>query len=254
MIDPLNEPDAAGALIAANRRRRRIRKWIAIGSVPLVLGAVALSGKMLSMYAFAHQSITSYVVDDYAGTVRAAEGQEFLNWFEPYKAPFNVGVGLAASAQLPEARAKFEEALTLALGLEVCGVRVNLAIVLEQMGDAARDGGDAAGAAELYAEGLTVTLETPQECDSEEAQEQSSDPERDMEETLDGLEDRLQQKQQEQSEQQPPPEEEPEEELEQPTEDKLDDLEDQLDQGQQEREERQQGEDEESGSGTDRPW
>ncbi len=243
--------DAAAALIAANRRRRSIRRWIAIGTLPLTLAALLFTGKLLSMYAFAHQSITSYVVDDYEGTIRSAHGQEFWNWFEPYKAPYNVGVGLAASLQLDEARAKFEEALPLASGLEVCAVRINLALVIEQQGDAAREAGDAAGAAELYGEALTITLENPEECDSDEAQEQSPDPERDMSQTQDDLEDRLKQKQADDGEEEQP--QQPEEQ-EQPSDDKLDDLEDRLNQGQQEREEQQQGEGDGSGSGTDRPW
>lgn len=252
--DIKGDADAAMALIASNRRRRRVRKWITIGSIPLVLAGVALSGKMLSMYAFAHQSISSYVVDDYEGTIRAGNGQEILNWFEPYKAPYNVGVGLAASMRLDEARAKFEEALELAHGLEVCAVRVNLALVIEQMGDAAQDAGETAIAGELFAEALTLTVETPEECKSPEANEQSPDPERDLEETIDGLSDRLQEKQQQQQSEQPPPSEEPEPEEPQPSEEKLDDLEERLNQGQQERENRDREEGDESGSGTDRPW
>ena len=147
MTDPQT---AAAQLLASNRRRRSIRKWIAIGSIPLVLVSLFFVGKILSMYAFAHQAISAYVVDDYAGSEAAAEGQEFLNWFEPYKAPFNVGTALAGAEQLPEARAKLEESLALATGLEVCGVRINLALVLERMGDAARADGDGTAAAELY--------------------------------------------------------------------------------------------------------
>ena len=252
MTAPAPTPtDAAAALLAANRRRRSIRKWIVIGTLPLTIAALLLTGKLLSMYAFAHQSITSYVVGDYEGTIRAAHGQDLLNWFEPYKAPFNVGTGLAASLQLPEARAKFEEALPLAHGLEVCGVRVNLALVIEQMGDAARDEGDGPGATALYAEALTVTLETPAECGEPEADEQSSDPERSMGETIDELEERLKQKQQEQQEQPEQPQE-PQEEQEQPSEDQLENLEDRLDQGREERQENDEGDG--SGSGTDKPW
>ena len=242
----------AAALLASNRRRRRIRRWIAIGTLPLTLVALLFVGKLLSMYAFAHQAITAYVVDDYSGSESAARGQEFLNWFEPYKAPFNVGTALAGAEQLPEARAELEKALDLATGLEVCGVRINLALVIERMGDAARADGDGAAAAALYDEALTVTIETPEECRSEEAQEQSSDPERDMGDTLDDTEQRLTEKQQEQ--QQPPPEEQPEEQEEpQPSDDKLQDLKDKLDQGTQERDQQQDGDDPGS-SGTDRPW
>ncbi len=242
--------DAAAALLRSNRRRRRVRRWVAIGTLPLTLAALFFVGKLLSMYAFAHQAISAYVVDDFAGSEAAARGQSFLNWFEPYKAPFNIGTALGAAEQLPQARAELEEALRLATGLEVCGVRINLALVVERMGDAARAGGDGATAAQFYGEALTITAETPEECHSEEAQEQSSDPQRDMSDTLDSTEDRLKQKQQEQDQQQPPPPQPNEDE--QPSEDKLQDLQDKLEQGTQERDQ-QLGEDP-GGSGTDKPW
>ncbi|WP_309105035.1 hypothetical protein [Microbacterium sp.] len=244
--------EAAAALLASNRRRRRIRFWIAVGTLPLTLAALLFVGKLLSMYAFAHQAITSYVIDDYASSESAARGQEFLNWFEPYKAPYNVGTALGAAEQLPQAQAKLEEALGLARGLEVCAVRVNLALVLERRGDAARAEGDGVAATDLYGQSLTVTLDTPEECNSEDAQDQSPDPDRDMSESLDELKERLQQKQQQ--EQQPPPEEqEPEQPEPQPSEDKLEDLQDKLEQGTEERDQQQNGDDP-GGTGTEKPW
>lgn len=254
MTDPsMSSADdgAAAALLRSNRRRRSIRRWVAIGTFPLTLAALLFVGKLLSMYAFAHQAITAYVVDDYAGSEASARNQEFLNWFEPYKAPFNVGTALGAAEQLPEARAKLEEALDLATGLEVCGVRINLALVVERMGDAARADGDGATAAQLYGEALTITVETPEECNSEEAQQQSSDPERDMSDTLEGTEGRLKQKQQEQ-EQEPQPQEPQTEEEPQPSDEKIRDLQDKLEQGTEERD--QQQNDDPGSSGTDKPW
>lgn len=245
-------PNEAAALLRSNRRRRRIRRWVAIGTIPLTLVALLFVGKLLSMYAFAHQAITAYVVDDFAGSEASARGQGFLNWFEPYKAPFNIGTALGAADQLPQARAQLEEALDLATGLEVCGVRINLALVVERMGDAARADGDGAGAAELYGEALTITIETPEACRSKEAQLQSSDPQRDMADSLDGTADRLKQKQQEeQQQQQQQPQPQPGEK-EQPSEDKLKGLQDKLEQGTQERDQ-QQGDDQ-GGSGTEKPW
>ncbi|WP_235562675.1 hypothetical protein [Microbacterium sp. Root1433D1] len=244
-------PNEAAALLRSNRRRRRIRRWVAIGTIPLTLVALLFVGKLLSMYAFAHQAITAYVVDDFAGSEASARGQGFLNWFEPYKAPFNIGTTLGAAEQLPHARAQLEEALDLATGLEVCGVRINLALVVERMGDAARADGDGAGAAELYGEALTITIETPEACRSKEAQLQSSDPQRDMADSLDGTADRLKQKQQEEQQQQQQPQPQPGEK-EQPSEDKLKGLQDKLEQGTQERDQ-QQGDDQ-GGSGTEKPW
>lgn len=246
------QDEAAAALLRSNRRRRSIRRWVAIGTLPLTLAALFFVGKLLSMYAFAHQAVTAYVVDDYAGSEASARGQEFLNWFEPYKAPFNIGTALGAAEKLPEARAKLEEALELAHGLEVCGVRINLALVVERMGDAARADGDGATAAQLYGEALTITVETPEECKSDEAQEQSSDPERDMSDSLEGTEERLKQKQQEQEQEPQPLEPQPEDEEPQPSEDKLEDLQDKLEQGTQERD--QQQNDDPGSSGTDKPW
>ena len=252
--------DAAAALIASNRRRRRLRRWIAIGTLPLTLAALLLVGKILSMYAYAHQSVTSYVVGDYSGAAAAGHGQEFLNWFTPYLAPYNIGTALAGSEELDESRTELESALDLASGLEVCAVRVNLAIVIERQGDAALTDGNGPGAAQLYGEALQVTADTPEECSSEQASEQSPDPDRDMGDTIDETEDRLQEKQRqaEQQEQQQNPDdgegEEQEQEKPEPDQDKLDELQEKLDQGAEEREQNQQGDDEGGGSGTDKPW
>lgn len=250
---PVAGPSAA--LLASNRRRRSIRRWVIIATLPLTLAALFFVGKLLSMYAFAHQAVTSYVVADYSGSAAAAERQEFLNWFEPFAAPYNVGTALAGADELDPARIKLEGALPLATGLEVCAVRVNLAIVIERQGDAAIDGGDGLGAAELYGEALLVTAETPQECSSEEANQQSPDPDRSMNDTLDELEDRLQEKQQQSQQPPPPPEDEGEgEQPQQPDQDKLDEIQKRLEQGAEEREQNQQGEQDGPGGGTDKPW
>jgi hypothetical protein len=241
--------DAAAALLATNRRRRRIRLWVLIGTLPLTLAALLFVGKLLSMYGFAHQAISTYVVGDYAGSASAAQGQEFLNWFEPYKAPYNAGTALAGAEELDAARGKLEEALPLASGLDVCAVRVNLALVIERQGDAARAGGDGPGSVQLYGEALKVTAETPEECDSEEADQQSADPDRSLGDTLDDLQDRLQEKQQ-QSDQQP---DQGDQQPTQPDQDKLDELQQKLEQGAEERQQNQGDEDGPSG-GTEKPW
>lgn len=248
----------AAALIASNRRRRNVRRWVIIGTLPLTLAALLFVGKLLSMYAFAHQAVTSYVVTDYAGSQTAAEGQEFLNWFEPYKAPYNVGTALAGADELDRARVKFEEALPLANGLEVCAVRVNLALVIERQGDAAVDDGDGIGAAELYGQALLITAETPKECSSEEADRQSPDPDRSLQESLDELGDRLQEKQKQHQQTSPPDGEGDEngeqDQPQQPDQDKLDEIQEKLEQGAEEREQNQQGEQDSPGTGTDKPW
>lgn len=245
------QSDAAAALLAANRRRRSIRRWVLIGTLPLTIAALLFVGKLLSMYGFAHQAIGAYVVGDYSGSTSAAERQEFMNWFEPYKAPYNMGTALAGAEELDAARAELEEALPLASGLEVCAVRVNLALVIERQGDAARSDGDGPGSVQLYGEALKVTAETPEECRSEEADQQSPDPDRRMSDALDELQDRVQEKQQQSDQQQDTDQDEQEQP--QPGQDKLDELQQKLEQGAEERQQNQ-GDEDSPGGGTDKPW
>lgn len=243
--------DAAAAVIAGNRRRRIARRWITIGSIPIVVVALLLVVKLLSMFAAAHVAITTHLAADPAGTIAAAQWQQPLNWFEPWKAPYNAGVGSAAAGLLPEAKGEFEEALGLATGLEVCAIRVNLSLVVEWMGDAALADGDAASAAALWQEALTITLDMPEECNSEEADQQSPDAERSLEESQQQSQERLEEKLQEDS-QQEPSDQPGEAEGPSPSDDDLQALQDRLEQGAQDREDLLG--DEGGGGGTDRPW
>lgn len=251
--------DAAAALLAVNRRRRRIRRWVAIATLPLTLAALLLVVKLLSMYAFAHASISSFVSGAYAESESAARGQDVANWFEPFAAPYNIGTALAGADELAASRSELERALPLAQGLQVCPVMINLSLVIERQGDTAQADGAAAKAAELYGEALEITVESPEECRSDEAQQQSPQPNRDMSDTLDENQQRQQEKQR-QSQQQPDQPQQPDQtdqsERPQTPQDKLDDIEDRLNQGAQEREDQLGGGqgDEGSGGGTDRPW
>ncbi|GAA3591573.1 hypothetical protein GCM10022198_14390 [Klugiella xanthotipulae] len=187
--------EAAGRLLNVNARRRKVRRWLFWGTLPVSILAGVLVIKLLSLYAFAHMAIASYMAGDYEDTIRQSSWQAPLNWFEPFKAPFNLGVGLAAAGKLTEAQDAFEEALPLAEGLEVCGVRFNLALVLELRGDESKADGNIADSTVRYREALEVLDAAPEECNSDEADQKSSDPNRSMGDSLDETEERLQQKQ-----------------------------------------------------------
>lgn len=256
------EAEAAAALLALNRRRRSIRRWLLIALVPLSVAGLVLVVKLLSMYAFAHQSISAFHSAAFAESENAARGQDVWNWLEQFKAPYNIGTALGGGDHLPEARAELERALSLASGLDECYVRINLSLVIERMGDAALAEGQGAEAAALYGEALRITVETPEECHSEQAQNQSPDPNRDMSETLEDNQQRQQEKQQSSQSRDDENDDESEggggqseneNEQEGPSQGALDQLEDLLNQGAQEREE-QLGDDDGSGGGTDRPW
>lgn len=250
-------PDAE-AFRARATARRRARLWLSIAGIPLALAGLAVSAKLLSMYGFANQAITAFARSDAAGTVAAAEALQPFDYVERWIAPYDLGVGLATGEQLAEARAEFETALEHATGYDVCPVRINLALVIERMGDDVQAESPQEAAA-LYDEALTITAETPEECRSEEAQQNSPDPERDPNVSLDGLEERLTQKQTETPPEQQEPSDEPDDEQEQqgssPDSDALDQLEDQLESGARDREESGRDDDGEgSGSQAEKPW
>ena len=227
------------------RSRRRLRRWLLIGFSPVAVAGLLVVVKLLSMYALAHQAITAHVERNAAGTVTAAEGLLPANWFEPHLAPYDYGVGLAASGDLAAARAQFEAALPLASGYDTCPIHINLGLVVEMMADEADE---AAEKERLYAEALDINAATPSECRTPEANAQSPDPERPNEDTLDQQQERLQQKQQSQPQS-------GEEQSEQEQQDKLDEIEEKLQQGEQERESQgADGEDDGGSGGTDKPW
>ncbi|MEO5535611.1 MAG: hypothetical protein ABIR17_10815 [Pseudolysinimonas sp.] len=241
-------------VLRANRRRRLARRVAMIAATPILVLVLLLGVKVLSMYAFAYQSAAAYAAGDYAGTVQAARWQEPLNFFEPYKAPFNVGVGLTGSGDLTGARAAFEESLGLAHGLEQCAVRVNLAIVIERIGDAAATAGDRAAASAAWQQALLVMLEGPEGCPTPEADAVSPDPTQNMEDTMTEEERRLREKLADGSgtNQSPPPDETPPPPT--PDDGQISNIEEQLQQGTDERDDYLDGQQGDGGSGTDRPW
>jgi len=240
-------------LIVANRRRRRIRRIVLIAATPVLLLVLGFGAKVLSMYAFAHEAIAAYAAGEYAQTVQASRGQEVLNIFEPYKAPYNRGVGLADAGELDAGRAAFEEALALAHGLEQCAVRVNLSIVLERIGDAALLDGDGVAATAAWQQALAVLDDAPEACGTPEGSDASPDPSRDMSEEMDEQQDGLREKLEDSA----APGEEPDEGPEPPpTPDggQLDELKDRLEQGAQDRDDYGHEGDGAGSPETERPW
>ena len=262
--NPAQEPDATETamhrLLARNRARRSARRWIGFAAIPVLFVALVLVVKMLSMYVFAHQSIRAFVDLDFGRSASMASWQAPLNWFEQYKADYNLGTGLAELGQLDEARAALERALPLAPGLESCAVRYNLATVIERQGDHASLNGEDAAGQELYREALDILAAAHEGCADSVADEASPDRARSMPESLVELTRRIMEKLAQQSqnqnqggggrgEQPQPPEQQA------PNDDQLDRLKEQLQDGAQERQEREQNQQQDGfGGGTDRPW
>lgn len=273
-VTPTPSEQLLSELLKKNRRRRRARKWIGFSAIPLVLIAALLVLKLLSMYVFAHQSIRAFVATDFEGTVSAAEWQGVANRFEPYKAHYNRGTGLAELGELDKAKAALEEALPLASGLDVCAVRYNLATVVERQGDRETGAGNIEKGQELYRNALEILSLVPKECGTSEADAASPDHQRPMKESLDELVRRImekliqesQNKDQKQNQDEQPPQDpknqnegeqnpKPNKQDEEPNNSQLDEIEKKLQDGAQQRQDREQGKsDGGAGGGTDKPW
>lgn len=99
-----------------SHRRRRLLLWSALPVLP----ALALAARLLAAAWFGGQAAAA-----------------FANFLEPHKAPFAAGDALVLRGDYPGARAAFETALAGAPPEDECRVRVNLALSIERLGDAA---------------------------------------------------------------------------------------------------------------------
>jgi hypothetical protein len=142
------------------RRRRRLLLW----SVPVILPALLVAGKLLSLPLFAGQASDAFAAGHGKDTVRAAQGMGALNVVESWKAPFAKGDGQALAGDFAAARLEFAAALSQVSGPDACKVRVNLVLSVEQLGDAAEKAGDPASAAALFKDGKEVIAQAPQGC------------------------------------------------------------------------------------------
>lgn len=141
-------------------RRRRLLWWSALPAL-LVL---CLAAKLLSVGILADTAARSFAAGDSGGVADAAGGLRTANFIEPHKAPFAEGDGLFLAGDFAAARQRFEEALSLAGTADECVVRVNLALTIERLGDAAAKTEDPTAAARLFAEGVAVVEAAPESC------------------------------------------------------------------------------------------
>lgn len=118
-----------------NKRRRRIRKGLTIGLLPLILCATLFSIKVLSMNAFAESSQKAFTTGNFTQSQQSAERQKFANMIEGWKAYYNDGTALVALHFYDNGISNISHALTLVkTPSEQCDIRANLAVALEANG------------------------------------------------------------------------------------------------------------------------
>ncbi|MGO1391900.1 tetratricopeptide repeat protein [Agrococcus casei] len=171
-------------------QRRRWRKWLMIGAIPVAVAGTVLSVKFFATELSADATVTAY---DHRAYQEAAEQTEPLFWwnfYEQWKAPYDKGTALAMSGQFEDARALLEEALTLhddPESVEYCINYINIVYVIEKQGDELREAGDREAANELYREALGLIEQAPPGC-MEEPAEREPNTKQQLEESVPRIE------------------------------------------------------------------
>lgn len=159
--------------------RRRLRIILLLVLAPITIAALVLAGKLVSVNAFSDASQNAFERRAYQEAEMQARGLQWWNILEPWKAPFDVAVGLAmqgGAEQLVEARALLEESLELngrEGSNEYCIIVTNIVYVVEKQGDQARDAADTPTANGLYQEALGIIDAAPEGCFAEPTQIQA---------------------------------------------------------------------------------
>ena len=230
----------------ARAARLRMRKRLALWSLPFVLALALVSAKLLTMVALGDEAVHAYGSGNVTGTESAGQRLEFLNLIEPHKAPFARGDARVLAGDYDGARAAFEEALALAPrdSRESCQIRVNLALSLEKLGQAAQTAGNNDVAKQYFDRVQQVVNDAPPGCFEGESQDDEGQQLRDAQQRAQDQNQAQQDQQDQQSQnQQQQPSEDKQQQLDDKTRDNLN--------------QRQQG-DEQHGAVTkppvDKPW
>ena len=160
--DVLEPAESASARHARLALRRRLITW----SIGPALVAVLLSLKFLTMTGAATQAVDGFFAASAQTVFEAADRMSFLNVVERHKAPFARGDGFVLAGDLDRAREQFEAALEFAPpdSVDSCQIRVNLALALERLGDAAKAAGDEAKAKDYWTRTTAVADAAPDGC------------------------------------------------------------------------------------------
>jgi hypothetical protein len=115
-----------------NSRKSKQRRILVIACV--VLGALVWV-KLATMLVFAGVTGSAWNTADYPRAEQFSELLLPVNVIEKHRAHFNLGTARAARGDLTGARAELAQALKLTTSDDECDIRLNLALVLEALGE-----------------------------------------------------------------------------------------------------------------------
>src|SRR5689334_3543514 len=165
----------------AKASRLKLRKRMVVWSLPFVVILALVATKLLTMVALGDEAVRAYSSGNVTATESAADRLGFLNLIEPHKASFARGDARVLAGDFDGARAAFEESLSLAPkdSRESCQIRVNLALSLEKLGQAAHNAGQADQAKQYFDRVQQVVSDAPPGCFEGDAQDEEGQELRD---------------------------------------------------------------------------
>ncbi len=154
-------------------RMRRRRRRLLLASLPVVVLAVLVALKLLSLNLVHNQTLAAYQEGDQAKTLTWGERQGWVNIVEQFRSPFAIGDANVLTGHFDLARPWFEQAFEQVPkgGIDDCKVRVNLGLTYEALGDAAKARERTDEWKQYYDKGIKITSERPRLCDLPEGQQ-----------------------------------------------------------------------------------
>ena len=123
----VNRPFDLGKLDFEGIRLRRRRKLL-LYSLPVCGLVLVITLKMLSIPVFSQVAHSSYRGTSYQAANNWLSPLGIINWFEPYKQPFDQGVAQYRLAEFVLAEQAFRAALITVPSEHECDVRINVAL------------------------------------------------------------------------------------------------------------------------------
>lgn len=168
--------------------RRRLRRRLLLASAPVVLAALLLAAKLVSLNLVHGQTLEAYRAGHEVAAQDWAGRQGWVNVVEPFRAAFAMGDAYLLVPRYDEARPWFEKALEQVPkgGLDECKVRVNLGLTYERLGDEAKARERTLEWQQFYAKGLETTRQRPPLCDVPERGGQTGEQLQQAQERMEG--------------------------------------------------------------------
>ncbi|MUL66478.1 hypothetical protein BOO86_18535 [Mycobacterium sp. CBMA 234] len=152
------------AYFSSGPSRKVLRRKLVVLSLLPALLVLGIAVKLVLMVAYGESARSDFLKYDSYGMDRDVRMLKAFNVIDSYKAYFTAGDRYLLEGKLADAEVEFKKSLELVDQDESCPVRINLAVVLEALGDVKNAGKHRDQAKPLWQEALTVVQQAPAGC------------------------------------------------------------------------------------------